>query len=154
MRTVVSVLLALAIPMGAQAASGTTQVDVTAAFAEQKKNIEADIAGGVTYSEISQKDMGDVRGALHRMSSLLDQEGGIEKLSDAEKAALYNDQELVNNILTQAGEDSRVICRREKKVGSHRTTSQCATVAERRRVSEETTKALRENQRIQAPPAG
>ena len=151
MRKLFSVVLALAIPMGAHAASTPTQVDVTAAFAEQRKSIEADIANGVTYSEIGRQDMGEVRGALDRMSSLHDREGGINSLSDSEKAALFNDQELVNTILTKAGEDSRVVCRREKKVGSHRTSSQCATVAERRRVSEESTKALRDNQRVMAP---
>ena len=154
MRRFVSLLLVMAIPMGAHAASSTTQLDVTGGFAEQKKNIEADIAAGEVYSEISQQNMRDVRGALERISVVLEEEGSVDKLSEAEKAAVFNDQELVNTLLTQASEDSRVICRREKKVGSHRTTTQCATVAERRRISEETTKALRENQRIQAPPAG
>lgn len=154
MRRLVLVMLVLAIPMAAHAASSTTQVDVTGGFAEQKKNIEADIAAGEVYSEISQQHMRDVRGALERITDVLEEEGSVDKLSEAEKAAVFNDQELVNTLLTQASEDSRLICRREKKVGSHRTTTQCATVAERRRISEETTKALRENQRIQAPPAG
>ncbi|RYZ72538.1 MAG: hypothetical protein EOP91_07880 [Lysobacteraceae bacterium] len=131
-----------------------TAVDVTASFAEQYKVIEADLADGETYSEISQKDREVVRGALQRISTALAQAGGIGAMSATEKAAVFNDQEVANNILTRAGADSLLVCKREKKVGSHRTTTQCATVAERRRAAEQSEKALRENQRIQMPASG
>lgn len=129
-------------------------VDVTASFAEQFETIEADLADGKTYSEISLKDRETVRSALQRISVALSRAGGVQNLSASEKASVFNDQELANNILTRAGEDSLVVCRREKKVGSHRATTQCATVAERRRAAEESQKALRDNQRIQMPAAG
>ena len=123
-------------------------VDVTTSFAEQYKAIEADLADGETYREISQKDRETVRGALQRISTALARVGSIEALSAAEKAAVFNDQEMANNILTRAGADSLLVCKREKQVGSHRTTTQCTTVAERRRAHEQSEKALRENQRF------
>lgn len=129
-------------------------IDVTAPFDQQARIIETELADGETYSEISQKDREAVRAALQRISTALASAGGVDSLTAAQKASVFNDQELANNILTMAGNDSRVICKREKKVGSNRTTTQCATVAERRRAAEQSEKALRENQRIQLPAAG
>jgi hypothetical protein len=120
-------------------------LDVAGSFADQVKAIEADLADGETYSEISQEDRAAVQAALRRIADELASEGSIEALSASEKAAVFNDQELANNILTKAGADSLLVCRREKKVGSHRTTTQCATVAERRRAADQTHDVLRDN---------
>lgn len=125
-----------------------TAVDVTASFAGQYKAIEADLADGQTYREISPKDREAVRGALQRISTALARAGSVEALSATDKAAVFNDQEMANNLLTRAGADSLLVCKREKQVGSHRTTTQCSTVAERRRAHEQSEKALRENQRF------
>ena len=135
-------------------ASGKQHVDVSLSFEDQKRAIETDLADGETYSEIERKDREAVNGALQRISNSLASHSGVAGLSDAEKAAVFNDQELINNILTRANADSRLVCVREKKVGSHRTTTQCATVADRRRASEDSQKALRDNQGLKMPPVG
>ena len=57
----------------------------------------------------------------------------VDELDDRTRTQLYNDQELINNVLTQARDDSRMICKREKKVGTHRITNICITAGERRR---------------------
>ena len=120
-------------------------VNVEASFSEQMSAIERDLADGETYSEISVEDKAAVLAALQRIAMKLDASGGIENLTAAEKAAVFNDQELANNLLTQAGNDSLLVCKREKKVGSHRTTTHCATVAERRRAADTTQSTLRDN---------
>ncbi len=120
-------------------------VDVAAPFAEQLKAIELDLADGETYREISAEDKATAMAALQRIARKLESSGGIEHLNAAEKAAVFNDQELANNLLTKAGEDSLLVCKREKKVGSHRTTTHCATVAERRRAADNTQNVLRDN---------
>ncbi len=117
------------------------------AFAEQRKAIEADLANSETYSEISSEERVTVRQALDRISSLFRTYGSIESLSWKDRTQMFNDQEQINNILTKAGEDSRLVCRREKKVGSHRVTTQCSTVADRRRAMEQSQDELRKNQR-------
>lgn len=129
-------------------------VDMNSPFEEQKKSIEADLADGETYSELSRNDRDRVRTALQRISSALASTGGVDALTDGKKAEVFNDQELVNNLLTEAGEDSRLVCTREKKVGSHRTTTRCETVAQRRRAADESQKAMRENQRVMMPRPG
>lgn len=149
----VSVLL-LAIPAAQAAmvsASGGSdspqRLNVSGSFEEQKEKILIDLADGKTYSEISQQDRRDVRDALNRIGDSLQRTNGVDQLSAADKVKVFNDQELVNTILTRAGEDSREVCTREKRVGSHRATTQCYTVAERRRMREESQAELRKNSR-------
>ena len=133
-------------------AAGKQAVDVTLSFEDQKRAIEADLADGETYSEIAANDRETVTGALQRISSALAKAGGAAGLSETDKAAVINDQELVNTILTRSGDDSRLVCVREKKVGSNRTTTQCSTVGQRRRVAEETRQALQDGQRVLLRP--
>lgn len=102
-------------------------------FQAQQQKVRADLLGGEVYSEISAEDRQRVVAALDRMSGLIG-EGSAESLSPENKALVFNDQELVNSVLTKAKDDSRLICRREKTVGSQMTSTQCFTVAERERM--------------------
>lgn len=97
-----------------------------------------------TYSEISSADRAKVKDALNRIESQLELSGGVEGLSAEQKANVFNDQELINTLLTKASDDSRLVCRREKKVGSHRPITECMTVAERHRAYENAQKAMRD----------
>lgn len=113
-----------------------TKLNLSGSFEEQRTAILKDLDGGKVYAEITAKERGDVKEALARISGALQAPSGVQGLNDEEKTRVFNDQELVNSILTRAGEDSRLVCTREKKVGSHRPTTQCLTVAERRRMAE------------------
>lgn len=147
----ISLLLAIA---SGPAFAATTRASVDVAeggFAEQRKAIEADLADGETYSEISMEDRATVNQALNRIAGLFQTYGSVERLSWEDRTQMFNDQEQINNILTKAGEDSRLVCRREKKVGSHRVTTQCSTVANRRRAMEDSQNVLRDNRRIILP---
>ena len=148
----VSVML-LAVPAAEasmSAASGADtaargQLNVSVPFEKQKEKILADLAEGKVYAEISQTDRIEVRNALNRIGDSLQRAGGVDQLSSDDKVKVINDQELVNTILTRAGEDSRLVCTREKKVGSHRVTTQCQTVAQRRRMREESQQEVGKN---------
>ena len=76
----------------------------------------------------------------------------MSELPERTRLEVFNEQELVNTLLTEAREDSRQVCTREKKVGSHRTTTMCKTVAERRRDMEQSQGALRTNMRVVCVP--
>ena len=125
--------------------TATGQLNVSVPFEKQKEKILADLAEGKAYAEISQTDRIEVRNALNRIGDSLQRAGGVDQLSSDDKVRVINDQELVNTILTRAGEDSRLVCTREKKVGSHRATTQCHTVAQRRRMREESQQELGKN---------
>ena len=105
-------------------------------LAGQRAMVLKEMENGARFGEISDDDKADVFAALDRMEKLL---GGrrVAELTEPEKVALINDQELVNALLTKASIDSRMQCRREKRVGSHRTTNTCRSVAEWRRASQQ-----------------
>ncbi|MFC3716769.1 hypothetical protein ACFONC_11470 [Luteimonas soli] len=120
-----------------------TRVDVEEQFAEQRAQILEELGDGETFSEIENADREKVKSALARISTALDQSGGVAQLSEEQKVAVFNDQELVNNILTEAGENSRLVCKRVKKTGSHMSSNQCMTVAARNRARENAQDQLR-----------
>lgn len=126
-------LLVLAVPAVAFAKPAELPVRSGEPFAAQQQKVRADLQAGEVYSEISAEHRGQVVAALERMSLVIG-DGSIESLSPEKKIAVFNDQELVNTVLTKAREDSRQICRREKTLGSQMASTQCFTVAERERM--------------------
>lgn len=118
-------------------------LDVAGDFAAQKQQIEQALQDGKTYSEIAPADREAVRSALARIAATLSQAGDTAHLDARQKVDVFNDQERINTILTKAAGDSRLVCRREVKTGSHRSTTQCMTVAERERAREHAQNELR-----------
>lgn len=103
-----------------------------AKFAQQREQIQHELQRGERYSEIDEVGIREVKAALDRLDGALTGTASLDELDPKTKLSVFNDQELVNNILTQAAEDSRLICRRETPTGSHRPVNICKTVAERR----------------------
>ena len=138
------------------AASGvalaSAPVSVTAAdFAAQRTAIEADLADGKTYAEISAEDRTEVVAAMDRIGTLLAGVESSDSLEEAQKAALFNDQEQINTLLTSAAEDSRLICTRIVPTGSHRKVTVCQTVGERRRRREQDQETMFDAQNVRLP---
>ncbi|MFD1041592.1 hypothetical protein [Pseudoxanthomonas kaohsiungensis] len=140
------------IPSDGSAFSPEKGLDLSGSFEAQRDAIITALADGKTYAEISVQDRQKVTGSLNRISGLLGDAQSVDQLPQATKVEVFNEQELINTVLTQAREDSRLVCTREKKVGSHRTTNTCKTVAERRRDQEESQNALRRNMRVACVP--
>ncbi len=120
-------------------------------FAAQRAQIEEDLADGKTYAEISSGDRAKVRESLNRISGELEGVASIDSLNEEAKARVFNDQEQINTILTQAEADSRLVCTRTKPTGSNRNVTTCETVAERDRRRELDQDTLQRNQRSQMP---
>src|SRR3546814_16542765 len=89
-----------------------------------------------TYGEVSPPDRREGLAALARIRTALGPSGDASRLNERRKLRVFNDQELINNILTSADEDSRLVCRREKKNGTNMAANQCMTVAERKRAAD------------------
>jgi hypothetical protein len=113
-------------------------------FDSQRARIEAALADGKTYAEISPDDRATVRVALERMGNQLDDVSSVNELPESKRLDLFNEQEKVNTILTRAAADSRLICTRVQKTGNLRRTVSCETVAERRQRTEASQEALRQ----------
>ncbi|HET6396626.1 MAG TPA: hypothetical protein VFF91_07275 [Pseudoxanthomonas sp.] len=122
-------------------------LDVNASFAAQREAILAALGNGKTYAEITPENRRRVTASLDRIAALLGDRQQVSELPERTRLEVFNEQELVNTLLAGAREDSRLVCTREKRVGSHRATTQCMTVAERRRAREESQDELRDMQR-------
>ena len=120
-------------------------------FAAQRAQIEQDLADGKTYAEITREDRAKVRESLERITGALEGIESIDALSDEAKARVFNAQEEINQILTMAEADSRVVCSSESKTGSRRKITTCETVAQRNARRELDQDTLRRNQRGQMP---
>lgn len=141
------------IPSEGAGYSAEKGLDLSGSFEAQRDAIVAALGDGKTYSEISANDRERVTASLGRISSLLGDAHSVDQLPETTRVEVFNEQELVNTLLTQAREDSRLVCTREKKVGSHRATNNCMTVAERRRAREQTQDALLNNSGYKMPQA-
>lgn len=141
-------MLWLALPA---VAAGKAAVDLKAQrpFAEQAEQVRRDLRAGDTYAEIGAEDRAKVLAALQRMQTALQSSPDPAQLTPESSTAVFNDQELVNALLTKAGEESRMVCQRVRTVGSHLSTTQCMSAAERRRLrdsnKDELTRLQRQN---------
>jgi hypothetical protein len=152
MYKLVSVVLLLAASSLAQASisqggSGKAKPELDVQnkpFVEQKQSILMQLADGKTYSEISSKDHGEVTAALDRMGVAINAAGSVDALTMEQKVAVFNDQEVVNTLLTSARKDSRLVCKHETTVSSRIPSTKCRTVAERKRAYEEAQTLIRD----------
>lgn len=139
--------LFLAISMGLLAmpvfASGNQLNLHQGSFDDQAGQIRAELADGDAYSEIDSNDRLRVMELLDRIGMHIERAGSVDSLPEHRRVAVFNDQEQINAILTQASEDSRLVCRRERVTGTRRITTECMTVAERRRTRDQALELMR-----------
>jgi hypothetical protein len=88
----------------------------------------------------------EVRDILERMDGRLLGVESIEQLPINSRNALFNDQERLRVLLGQAEEDSRLVCRRERVLGSNMPRNVCMTMGERRRAAEDAQNSIRRGQ--------
>ena len=118
-----------------------------ATFSAQKQRLIRSL-DSKEYFEISDENRQKVVDALDRMERHLTGITSVEQLEEPQRIAVFNDQELVNALLTGAREDSRLVCKREKKVGSNMPTTSCMTVAQRREAQETAQRGLRNEMKV------
>ncbi len=152
LRTVFMVLLLAVSPLALAASEPEPPVTVSEGdFAKQRARIEKQLNDGKTYAEIADGDVVRVRQALERMGGVMAGVASVDDLDAERRVALFNDQEVVNTILTKAASDSRLICDRRAATGSHMRVSSCQTVAERNRRLENDQGELDKLQRAPLP---
>jgi len=139
-----ALLLVASTAHAGKASDKSQALDLNQPFLAQMDTIEKALNDGETYSEISSQDRNAVREALGRIATTLSQSNG-QAINSEDKTRLINDQNLVNQILSEAAVDSRMICRREATIGSLRTTTVCKSVAERKRAAQDAQDAMRRN---------
>ena len=136
----------------ATAAANEIDINDQAAFSQQRTAIAEELAEGKKYAEIEQEDLRRVNTLLARMADIMERSESIASLPAEDQVTLFNHQEEVNQILTNAADMSRLVCRRERKTGTNMPTTSCKTVAQRRLENEGGKDMLRSMQRAQEPP--
>jgi hypothetical protein len=129
-----------AILLLAAQASAANEADLSdrASFEAQKAKIHAQMIKGGEYGEISAEDRADVLRRLESIELALGLgDGTAGGLPPDRQLDIFNHQSAINQILTRAEADSRVVCTRERKTGSKFPVNRCVTVAEARRERED-----------------
>ncbi len=99
------------------------------------------------YSEMTLEDKSTVQQAIGRIRMKMEGHTRVDELNPQARTAVFNDQEVINNLMTRGKEDSRMVCRRERVTGSNMQQSSCRTVAQRRRDTEDSRRLLDNQQR-------
>ncbi len=148
-KTTLALMLSLGLvaTVQARAQKDTVQMDSFTPVSEQIRRVETAM-GSEDYSEIGLEDKSRVQQALNRIRIKMNGREKVDELAPQERNDLFNEQEIVNTIMTRAQADSRMICRRERLTGSNMPTSVCLTVAQRRKAQEDSRRALTDQQRI------
>lgn len=113
-------------------------------FAVYKSAITDQLEHSDTYVEITPDNRSRALILMSEITAIIDRGGSIDELPPVPRVELFNRQEELNQILTNAANDSRVICRRERPTGSRLPINNCKTLAERRDAREGGKKYLRD----------
>lgn len=117
-------------------------------FAVQAEHVRASMRGNGRYSDISSADRNQVEADIAKIERLLKTRGSVANLNKREQVEVTNAQEEANALLTENDGD-RLVCRYEKRTGSHFREKFCNTVSELARMREND---QREFRRISPPP--
>jgi hypothetical protein len=148
---IVGMTLLLALPMGpawADQAPKISKATNKADFDLVVAAVKQQMAPGGRYEFVDGRNRDTVNQRLGEMQKLFDQYGTVDKMDQASKVTLYNDQELIDGILTQ-DDSNRQVCTREASLGSNIPHVSCRTYGQIRRDQSGTQSALRQMEKIQ-----
>jgi hypothetical protein len=115
--------------------------DTKEAFADISQNVRRQMDTGGKYEFVPVDERGKIDKSFGEMTALFDQYGTVSAMSQDAKIKLFNDQEIVNSILTKRDRD-RVICESKAPVGSHIRQTTCHTYAQEVQAHQETQKQM------------
>ncbi|MEO7432414.1 MAG: hypothetical protein ABIR62_10360 [Dokdonella sp.] len=131
MKSAVAVLIALACviagPLWAKEKyHEVVNAQTEEAFSQLAENVRKEMADGGRYEFVKPEERDKVEKGLAGIAALFRQKGSVDKMSEPEKVELFNNQEVVNAILTRR-DSERVICENRAPVGSHIPKTSCYT---------------------------
>lgn len=152
-KLVLAAVLGMAITPAVAAGDDAARIDAARItdFPAYRSATEKELAGGEKYKEITPESRNRALMLLGQMDELVGRTGSVDTLLPAHQLEVFNRQEELNQILSLAAEDSRLICRRERPTGSKLPINNCLTLAERRRTREGGREYLRDLVPAQGP---
>ncbi len=112
-------------------------------FEAVSADVRRQMEEGGRYQYVKPDERIKVDAALTEMSTIFAANDSVASMPEPAKIKLFNDQEVVNSILTQRDGD-RVICTKTAPVGSHIPITSCHTYAQEVEAREGTKKQMNE----------
>jgi len=145
----ISFAIALALSLAALQTAGAREnyhekqvnADTKEAFADISQNVRRQMDTGGKYEFVPADERTKIDKTFGEMTALFDQYGTVSAMNEDAKVKLFNDQEVVNSILTKRDRD-RVICENKTKLGSHIRETTCHTYAQEVQARQETQKQM------------
>lgn len=113
-------------------------------FFRQRVRLEREMRTSEKYAGLTAEDYERVSAALDRMGTLLEGVVSIDDMPYDKRVELFNEQETINTVLTNANENNQLVCERQKRTGSHMTRTQCISVRDRELARERGQEVLRD----------
>jgi hypothetical protein len=95
------------------------------------------------YSQLSEKDIADMKHAQDDVFRMLSGVQSLDQLNLDDKTRLSNSLDEIKSILL-SNRDNRLICRRERRTGTNLVEKRCETVAQREARSRDAKEQMRE----------
>ena len=149
MRATVALAIALSMAMLAPCSAKENyhekqvNADTKEAFADISQNVRRQMDPGGKYEFVPADERTKIDKSFTEMTALFEQYGTVSAMNQDAKVKLFNDQEIVNSILTKRDRD-RVICTNKAPIGSHIPVTTCHTYAQEVEAHEGTKKQLDE----------
>jgi hypothetical protein len=105
------------------------------------------------YSQFSPDDLNTMRRAQDKIFTMLDGVTSLDQLKEDQKIALSNALDQVKATLTH-NEGNRLICYRERRIGTNLLEKRCETVAERQARAEQSQKEMMDRSRVMQTRGG
>ncbi|MFD0739858.1 hypothetical protein ACFQZQ_11245 [Lysobacter koreensis] len=115
--------------------AGRKPLAVVAITAQQKQIHDDVIAVRGRYKDMPSSKRVDLLAKQAGLMAMLEGKTTTDELSESEQTEAFNTLEWIEAAINNA-EDERMVCRREKVLGSTRLTRVCRTVEEERRMKE------------------
>lgn len=97
----------------------------------QQRQIRSDILSGKgNYRGIPQAKQSELLERQDGLLRMLEGKQTADQLTEDERIAAFNDLEWIEATLNKAEEGDRLVCRRERTIGSNRVTRVCRTAAQ------------------------
>jgi hypothetical protein len=111
------------------------------AFTDLAQNVRREMDRGGKYEFVPPDERAKIDKSFAEMTALFDQYGTVSAMNQDTKVKLFNDQEVVNSILTKRDRD-RVICQNKAPIGSHIPQTSCHTYAQEVEAHQQTRKQM------------
>jgi len=121
----------------------TINADTKEKFVEVATDVRQEMQAGGRYEYVKADERKTIDQKFTEMEALFNENGSVQNMKQDTKVKLFNDQEVVNSILTHRDRD-RVICKNEAPVGSHIPVTSCHTYGQEEEAREGTHNQLDE----------